>query len=230
MKIFFGILIGLVLAIMIAAGAAYMAFGNIRDFEERDKSGDVSMSYDLTGFDRIVVGGVYELNVRVGEGFSIEVSGAPDEMERMEIEVEDGVLRLGQQERMRGKRRWRDQGLSAEITMPALAALNVSGVTDANVTGVDADDFSARLSGVGEIDIAGTCGSLTARVSGVGALDAENLQCVDVEVRVSGIGDAEVYASQSVHASVSGIGSIGIYGSPSVVETDKSLFADISVK
>ena len=64
----------------------------------------------------------------------------------------------------------------------------------------------------------------------MGDLDAEELRCADVEVRVSGIGEARVYASESVDASVSGIGSISIYGSPSDVTKDKSVFADISVK
>ena len=82
MRLFLGILIGLFLAVAVAAGAAYMAFGDIDYLGDRDRSGDVSMTYDLTDFDRISVGGVYELDVRVGEQYSVAVSGPPDEMAR----------------------------------------------------------------------------------------------------------------------------------------------------
>ncbi|VAW08027.1 hypothetical protein MNBD_ALPHA05-424, partial [hydrothermal vent metagenome] len=104
------------------------------------------------------------------------------------------------------------------------------GVADVDVEGVAADDFSVRLAGVGEIDVAGTCNGLTASLSGVGELDAAGLECADVEVRVSGIGEASVYASRSVDANVSGIGSITIYGSPARVEKSSSFLADITVK
>jgi len=231
MRLFLGVLIGLVLAIAVAAGAGYIAFGDIANLGERDKSADVSMTYDVSGFDRISVGGVYELDVRVGGDFSVAVSGAPEEMARIEIVVEDGVLRLGQEERRRGERpRWRNRGLTVKIAMPALNELRVSGVADADVAGVDAEAFSARLSGVGEIDIAGTCRFLSARVSGVGELDAEELRCAEVDVSISGVGEARVYGSESVDARVSGIGAISIYGSPSDVHKDKSLLANINVK
>lgn len=230
MRLFLGVLIGLLLAVGIAAAAAYMAFGELTDIGERDRSKDISETYDLQGFDEISVGGVYELNVRVGPAFSVEVSGAPEEMERIDVGVEDGVLRLEQEDRKFSRRRWRNMGLTAEITLPALSAIHVAGVADAEVDGVDAEDFSASLSGVGEVDLAGTCGALTARVSGVGELDASDLQCAEVDVRVSGVGEARVYASQSVYASVSGIGSIDVEGSPANVVKDKSLFADISVR
>lgn len=230
MRLFLGILIGLLLAVGIAAAAAYMAFGELTDIGERDRSKDITRTYDLQGFDQISVGGVYELDVRVGGDFSITVSGAPDEMDRMEIEVVDGVLQLGQEEPKFGKRRWRNMGLTADISLPSLTAIDVAGVAEVDVEGVDAETFSASLAGVGELDLVGTCRSLTARVSGVGELDASELQCADVDVRVSGVGEARVYAGQSVYASVSGVGSIDVEGSPSEVVEDKSFFADISVR
>jgi putative autotransporter adhesin-like protein len=230
MKLIFGILIGLVLAVGIAGGAAYMAFGDITDIGERDKGNDISQTYELAGFNEIDIGGVYEVDVRVGPDFSVTLSGAPDEMARADVAVESGVLRLTQEDPRRGKRRWRNMGLTAEISLPALNAIEIAGVADVDIDGVAADDFSVRLAGVGEIDVAGTCNALSARVSGVGELDAADLQCADVDVRVSGVGEASVYASRSVDASVGGIGSITVYGSPAQVEKSSGFLADITVK
>lgn len=232
MKFILGLLVGLILAVGIAAGGAYMAFGDLRDidFGDRDRSEDVTETYELSGFDAIEVGGVFEIDVSVGGDFSVVLTGAASEMERVEAKVENGELVLDQRRPDRGKRRWRNQGVTATISMPAMTAIDVSGVVDGDVTGIDAESFSADFSGVGDLNLSGTCGSLKARLSGVGDLDARELECLTADVDVSGIGEASVYASEEADASVSGIGSISIYGSPAKVDKDSSFLADISVK
>lgn len=230
MKFILGVLIGLILAIAIAAGAAHFAFGDLSDIGERDKSKDISQVFDLRDFDRIDIGGVYEFDVTVGGDFSVEISGSPEEMAIVEARVEDGELYLGQDRPDHGKRRWRNQGLTATISLPSLIGIDASGVSEGNVTGIAADNFSARLSGVGDLDLEGTCGQLVARVSGVGDLNARKLECDGVNVRVSGIGDAKVYASDEADAAVSGIGAIKIYGSPETVDKSGTFLSSISVE
>ena len=232
MKFILGLLVGLILAVGIAAAGAYFAFGDLRDidFGDRDRSEDVTETLDLAGFNAIEVGGVFELEVTVGGDFSVVLTGDADEMERVEAKVENGELVLDQRRPDRGKRRWRNQGVTATISLPSLTDIDVSGVVDGEVTGVDAESFSADFSGVGDLDLEGTCGTLKARLSGIGDLDARDLQCAIADVDVSGIGEASVYASEEVDASVSGIGSISIYGSPAKVDKDSSFLADISVK
>ncbi len=230
MRVFFGIIVGLVLAVVIAAAAAHHAFGGLVNVGDRDKSQDVTQTLDLAGFDRIDIAGVFEFDVEVGGDFSVVVSGAPSEMERLEATVVDGELELDRKDGERGVRRWRDFGLTAKITLPSLTEIEIAGVADGDVTGIDAENFKVDLSGVGDLNLSGTCGRLDANVSGVGDLQAKSLECRDVDVDVSGIGDASVFASESVDASVSGIGSIDIYGSPKQVEKSNSFIASITVK
>ncbi len=231
MKFFFGLIIGLLAAVGIAAAAAYYAFGDLKNISfgnERDRGKDISRTYDLKDFDGIDLRGVFELDVAVGGDFSVEVSGSPEEMERVEARVADGELVLDLRDEKR--RRWgKDQSVTARIAMPALAAIDVSGVVDGEVRGVDSETFDVTISGVGDMDLSGQCGALTAVVSGVGDLDAEELKCRTVEITVSGVGDADVYASESAKATISGIGDIDIYGSPASVEKNAGMFSDISV-
>ena len=230
MKFFFGLLIGLILAIGIAAGGAYMAFGDLSNVGERDKSNDITRSYDFTDFDKVEIGGVYEFDVSVGEGYSITISGAPEQMDRIDVSVVDGKLILDEARRENRRRKWKDQGLEATISLPALIALDVSGIVDGEITGVDAEEFDADFSGVGAIEISGTCGHFDADISGIGDFDAKELRCQTADVDVSGIGDVDVYASEEIDISMSGIGDVDIHGSPSRVEKNGSLFSDISVK
>lgn len=230
MRIFFGVLIGLLLAIGIAVAAGYYAFGGLTDVSERDKTNDITRTVDVSGFDRIDVAGVYEIDVTVGGDYSVKISGAPSEMERLDVSVENGKLVLDQDRSKKNKRRWRDMGLTAVITLPALRSVDIAGVADAAVRGVDSEAFDVDLSGVGDLDVAGRCGRLNADVSGVGDLDASELECRTVDVDVSGVGEASVYASEEVDAAVNGIGSISIYGSPQNVNKSTTFLSSISVK
>ena len=233
MKFILGMIIGLFLAIAIAWGAAHYAFGGAGgdwDFGDRDRSNDVSQTYDFADFDRIEIGGIYELDVEVGGDFAIELTGHPDDMARVEIESDNGELVLDQKKRGGNKRRWRHRGVQVEITMPELAAIDISGVVDGDVSGISADEFEARLSGVGDLDLEGSCTTFVVRVSGVGDLDARDLECENVDIRVSGIGDASVYASEAVDASVSGIGSVSVYGSPAQVEKSGTFLSKVNIK
>jgi hypothetical protein len=146
-------------------------------------------------------------------------------MERIEATLKDGALVLGSKRKIRGDHK----GVRAVVTMPALKRVSVSGVADADISGVRAEGFKLDLSGVGEVNIAGACDKLVARVSGVGEVDAQSFQCKAVDVKVAGVGEARVYASESVFAEVSGMGGIMIYGSPKMVNKRGGFFSEIKV-
>ncbi|NOX93847.1 MAG: DUF2807 domain-containing protein [Alphaproteobacteria bacterium] len=216
MKIIFGLSAGLV----VMAGAV-SASDDI-----------VSRNLDLSGFDKIEISGVYDLDVRVGSDFSVELSGTEYELNRVEASVDGDTLELAMGKRKRGeKRKWRNnrKGIKAYVTLPMLRSLDISGVVDGVVTGVNSDNFEINISGVGDLDIDGECGALEARLSGVGDLDARGLECQSVTVRVSGVGDADVYARDEVDARVSGMGDIDVYGSPEQVRKSGSMFSDITI-
>lgn len=230
MRFLVGLVIGAIIAAAIGAGAIAVAFGQLDDVEisNRDRSKDVTQTFDYADFDKIDVAGVYELEVTVGASdFAITLAGPEDEMDRVRVSAEDGVLILDQEKRK--KHSLRRHGVTATISMPALAALDISGVVDGDISGVAGGDFAIDLSGVGDVKLEGSCDALTARVSGVGDLDAADLQCKTAKVSVSGVGEASVYASEAVEASISGMGEIDVYGSPESVEKNGSMFSHIEV-
>ena len=209
----------------IAAGAVALSAGGFA-FAEDSKT--IMQDFDYAGFDRLVISGVYELEVRVGEDFSIHLVGPDYEMSRVEVSVKDGALELSQRDRKKGeKKRNNREGVDAVITMPSLAGLAVSGVVDGEIEGVDAKEFSVRVSGVGDVSVKGECGRLEVHLSGVGDLDAKDLECASAEVHVSGVGSASVFASEEAEAKVSGMGDIDVYGSPKKRHSNNSMFADV---
>ena len=159
-----------------------------------------------------------------------KLSGHAQDMERVKVSVRGGALELGQKQRKRGEKRRKQNEILARITLPVLIALDASGVVDGSISGVDSDDLNLDISGVGDLTLSGICGRMDADVSGVGDLDAGALKCRNVDVTVSGVGEATVFASEGVDARVSGMGDITVFGSPKQVKKRGGLFADISIK
>ena len=120
--------------------------------------------------------------------------------------------------------------MNAVITLPALNAINVSGVVEGVVAGVDADDFRIDMSGVGDLEIDGKCQTLNLKVSGVGDLDAEKFECRKVDVAMSGVGDATVFASEEIDARISGMGDLDVYGEPKTTHMDTGMFSDVTIR
>lgn len=232
MRLFFGFLIGLVLAGLIAMSALKVAWGDLTDLESRDRGEDKTISVDAVDFDAISVAGVFEIDVTVGGDYSVTLSGKEGDLARTTAKVENGKLVLDTAERDEGgRRKLVKHGVAAKISLPALSSIDASGVVDGDIRGISADTFTADVSGVGELELAGVCDAFDADVSGVGELDAEELKCRTVIVDVSGVGSASVYASESVEAELAGVGKIEVSGSPAnVSKTQSSPFGRISVK
>lgn len=232
MRLFFGFLIGLAIAALIAATAFKVAVGDVKDIGERDRASDKSATVEISDFDRIDAEGVFELSVEVGGDYSMTLSGRDEDLARVKATVENGVLTLGLEDRDRqAKVKLVKRSVTARIVTPVLNGVDISGVAEGDITNIDAENFRAHLSGVGELNLSGVCGTLDAEVSGVGELDAEDLKCRVVSVDVSGIGEASVYASEAVTADLGGIGRIEVSGSPSQVSKNKSgPFGSIDVR
>lgn len=232
MKIFLGFVIGLVLAGLIAATAIKVAWGDLTDVGDRDRGADVARTVEAADFDRVEIAGVVELDATVGGDFALTLSGRQEDLDRARTEVVDRVLILdtAHDDGRRGRKLVR-HGVTAKLTVPALTGVSAAGVVDGSVSGIAGGPFKVDISGVGNLKLSGTCDTLDADVSGVGDLEAEDLKCRIVNVDVSGVGGASVYASEKVDADIAGIGKIDVYGSPAEVSKSKSSpLGRISVK
>lgn len=104
----------------------------------------------------------------------------------------------------------------------------VGGVTLNNSASADRVDLSLR--GAGRMTITGEAKVLHGSLSGVGSLDATNLRADSVELRMSGMGSANVYARSAANMSLSGLGSATVYGNPATRNAATSGLGKVSYK
>lgn len=185
-------------------------------------------TYDVAPFHQISASGAGELQIKVGESQSVSVVAKDRYLDKMEVEVEDGRLKL----RLKSRGSWFGSSPSykAVITVPKLDYLGLSGASEATATGIDAEDFEYRASGASETDLSGSCQSLTVRVSGASELNAKDFVCVDATVKGSGASELEIHATGDLEVSASGATDIDVYGSPKTRSMSTSGASDIDYK
>jgi hypothetical protein len=72
------------------------------------------------------------------------------------------------------------------------------------------------------MQIKGQARTLRAHLSGVGSLNAQELRADAVDVNLSGLGSANVFAKTSASLSLSGLGSANVYGNPATRNANTS--------
>lgn len=102
-----------------------------------------------------------------------------------------------------------------DIWETAHLTLNVSGSGKISGTFL-ADNISTRISGSGDIDITGNTVNHHIAISGSGKVNCYSLDCSNADVRISGSGQAYLYASESIYAKISGSGNVFYQGNPAV--------------
>lgn len=199
------------------------------DEASHDKRDNVTETFDFADFDKISITGVYELDVEVGQPFSVVLSGRASEMKDIVVKRDGDMLELGQKKKNKTYDRKNRKGIQAKISLPSLNALQIAGVGTGEIKGVESDIFELEIGGVGELKITGTCGTLDADVAGVGEITMKGLKCKTADISLAGVGEMSAYASETVDVSAAGVGSVDIYGGPKNVSRSKGFLSKVKI-
>jgi hypothetical protein len=220
-------------AAVIAASAATSACGHTRD---EDGGPAVARNYQVGGFDRIEVGGPYEVTVRTGSGPSVSARGPQKMIEHMVVEVTDGKLSI-HPERQKGwfHSGWHFHGGKVElsVTVPQLHGATIAGSGDIQVDQVRGDRFEGTVAGSGALNVAtldvqelklAIAGSGAAKaaagqakaanfdIAGSGDIDARGVQAQDAKVSIAGSGSVSTRATGTADVSIMGSGDVDVTG------------------
>lgn len=190
----------------------------------------IDETHDVSGFDKLEIGGVYELTVKVGKEFSVRTSGHEKEVEDMKINVDGDTLVVGHKKKMMRNFKGSKNGIQIDITMPALNSIAIGGVAEGDISGIDADRLEVQIGGVGGLEFSGKCKTLEIEVGGVGEVDARDLKCESADVQLAGVGEIDVYARHSIDVQTAGVGEVNVYGKPKHVEKSKGFLSEVNIK
>jgi hypothetical protein len=109
--------------------------------------------------------------------------------------------------------------MSVAVSVPALAAVTLSGSGEISVNGIGGSQLTVSLPGSGALYAGGTVAHLDVTLDGSGLAQLDNLVARDVHAVVSGSGLIRVTATANLNAEVSGSGAIIYSGNPQVTSS-----------
>ena len=172
--------------------------------QQREAAGFTGIGLALPGRVEIVQGAAEGVSVTADDNLLAEI----------ETVVERGVLQI----------RWRSRNMDVRtrsdirVTVNArtVESIAVAGSGDVSAPALASKQLAVRISGSGDVKLAGRAESLEARISGSGDIKASRLETERAKVHIAGSGDATVWARKALEAHVAGSGTVRYYGDPSV--------------
>jgi len=198
---------------------------------KRGQSDYVEKDYGVEDFNRIKFEGAYNVKIVQGEKPSLVMTTTKQLHEKVKIRVDNNVLYVKSKINNLGS-----DEIKLTITVKDLEDIKIEGGVFLTSLGVlklkdlnlvvegsayinlklNAEYFKARASGGVNMEFEGKTDHFYAISEGAGNIDADHLEAKIVECRVSGVGNASVFATEKLDATVEGLGKIGYRGDPSV--------------
>jgi hypothetical protein len=189
--------------------------------------------FQVGAFDRIALGGSPNVIVAVGGAPSVHAEGDAELIQRLEIAVQDGQLRIGYRE---GSSHWfsfRNHGpVTIRVTVPSLAGAQIGGSGDMRIDRVQGPSFSGQIGGSGDMEIgtlavgqasfsiagsggiraAGRAESAMASIAGSGDIDLGALEAGDATLSIVGSGGINIRATRTAAVEIRGSGDVNVAG------------------
>jgi hypothetical protein len=90
----------------------------------------------------------------------------------------------------------------------------MSGAGQFKLGQISATSVGIDISGLGNVDLAGTATSATINISGAGNANCPDLKLQTANVTIPGLGGATIWVTDQLTGNISGAGSVSYYGSP----------------
>ena len=190
--------------------------------------------YPLEYFDQIKLEGGYTVEIQQGDEPSLIIKASENDHKKIAVSVENDVLYVKKR-----SNKITTEEIKLEIIVSALKRIDVEGGVYLTTIGyIEVDELNmlfqggahvrmqtkaelikVKTEGGANIELEGVTDQLFAVTEGAGNIDADKLKARVVTCRVSGVGNATVYATDELNATIEGVGRIGYRGDPAVNKT-----------
>src|SRR5690349_13597053 len=199
------------MAVLLGMAAAALAGCS----QARSESGGptVERSFAVGNFDRIELGGNYDVTVRTGQKPGVQARGDEKVMERLTVEVRDGVLVIEPRKTEGFNWHWSNHGgkVALNVTVPSLRGAQLGGAGDVRIDSVKGDRFDGGIAGSGDLSVDRIeVGELSVGIAGAGSakLGTGRVKNAEYEIAGSGSVDAKGVAAETASVSIMGAGNV----------------------
>ena len=221
----------------LGSGAALVMLEVMDDAEAHDEpaayaAGPSEATYELAAFDEVITSGPQDVEITIGETFSVRSEGPPEALSLLEPVVENGRLTIGPRDGFNWNRWSRLDGATFHVTVPRLDSVTTAGSGDVRIDRVEGESFEVNIGGPGEITIgeldvgeagftvagsgnlvvAGSARETRVTIAGSGEVQAGGMQSETANIQIGGSGDVVLGVEREARISITGSGDVTILG------------------
>jgi hypothetical protein len=204
----------------------------------------VTQEEAITGFDKVDISYSFEANISQGDTFSVVIRVDDNLVEYLQVVKLGNTLQIGL---VPNHPDIRSATLEAEVTMPELAGLDLTGASHVTITGfksaqalvvdasgashlrgdIEAGDLTFNLDGGSEVMLTGSAENATIKASGSGEIDLSAFSVVDANVEAGGASQVTVNVSGRLDVDASNGAEVYYLGSPTLGTIKESGGAEV---
>lgn len=191
----------------------------------------VEQSFDVEDFTRVAASQGVEVSIIMGSTAQVIVSADTEsDLERLEIEVDDGELRIRRGSWSSSVWNWGKSygNVSVDVVAPELEGLSSSSGASITARDIACRELSLDASSGSRLAVSGACNEVDVDASSGSAIDARDLEAEVVTVDASSGAKIAVFASTDFQGDASSGANVDVYGTPQVFESDTSSGARIA--
>ena len=188
-------------------------------------------SFDVADFTRVAVSQGVEVTVTMGSMLRVTASAETEkDLERLEIEVDDGELRIRRGSWFSSIWNWgKSYGhVSVNVVVPELEGLSSSSGADLTAVDISCEELSIDASSGSRLAVSGGCNEIDIDASSGASINARELKAKSVAVDASSGANVDVYAASNFQGDASSGANVDVYGASQVFESDTSSGARIA--
>ena len=218
---------GLLLVVLLTSGMLVSCGGPLTG------SGNLKTEeYAFDCFTSVAVSSAFEYDISQSDSYNVSITADDNVLEEVEVTKEGDTLKIG----LRTNSSQESVTLRAEVTMPDLRGLVVSGAShgtvsgfssmknlDINVSGAStvtgdatAGDADFQISGASTIRLEGSAFNMVANVSGASHFNLDDFVVSNANVTFSGASNGEVNITGKLDADLSGESKLSYSGEPTI--------------
>ena len=188
---------------------------------------------NVENFNRLNIGGNYDVVLIKGEETRVVIETDENLIPFINVELFEQTLSINNVHNLKST-----EGIFIEVYYTELNKIFSTGASNLenesviinekltiNLSGAGSIDFeiqtskvNVNLTGAGIIRLSGETAIQETHISGAGGLRAMELKSLECNINLSGLGGAEVFATEKLEATITGIGGIIFAGNPKVIE------------
>lgn len=177
--------------------------------------------FNYTGFDKVSASAGVTVIMKQGP-YAVHARSTNGDLSRLVLEVRGDTLVAG---RNNNGFNWignRGPNYTITVSAPNYSGVKASSGSSVDGSGITARDMRVDVSSGADVDLAGSCTSLSVHISSGADFDGERLQCETASVSASSGSDADAYATRTASGDASSGADITFHGRPASVSKDTS--------